>query len=90
MCQFIFINHANVNIRPSVRQGAFTSAMEKLICSFPVEALDYGHSLLTAHCCICQHSYQRGDWVRELPCTHKVLLLYIYCSNVMLQMYSIL
>lgn len=64
--------------RPSVLQASFTSGTDKLISSLPVEALDFGHSLLTYQCHICQHSYQRGDWVRRLPCTHKV-----HCKIVM-------
>ena len=58
--------------RPSIVRAAVHNATDKLISSFPVEALDYGHSLLSAQCHICQRSYHRGDWVHKLPCTHKV------------------
>ena len=70
--------------RPSIVRAAVNNATDKLISSFPVEALDYGNSLLSAQCQICQHSFHRGDWVRKLPCTHKVrtvMLLFATSSH---------
>ena len=82
-CSLMRRNYSN-NVdqyRPSIVRAAVNTATDKLISSFPVEALDYGHSLLSAQCHICQRSYHRGDWVRKLPCTHKVYSVMLLCTS---------
>ena len=48
---------------------------ERIINSFHVEPVDSNNPLLQngAHCEICNEGYQRGNWVRKLPCKHKVM-----------------
>lgn len=48
---------------------------------FRIEPLDHGNPLLIsgAFCEICCEQFQRGEWIRKLPCKHKV-----YC-NILLQ-----
>lgn len=47
---------------------------ERIINSFHVEPVDSDSPLLQngTQCGICSGGYQRGDWVRKLPCKHKV------------------
>ena len=63
---------------------------ERIINSFHVEPVDSNNPLLQnrAHCEICSEGYQRGNWVRKLPCKHKVIesylsddLKYTYCMQ---------
>ena len=57
----------------SSRQG-MQSVPERVINSFHIEPLDGNHPLITGRdsCQICYSCYNRGDWVRKLPCKHKV------------------
>ena len=52
------------------------SVPERVVNSFHVEPLDGNHPLIMGRdsCQICYNTYSRGDWVRKLPCKHKVLL----------------
>ena len=47
---------------------------ERIINSFHVEPLDSHSSLLQQEACcqLCMNNYQRGDWIKKLPCKHKV------------------
>lgn len=58
----------------SVHQQHRQSVPERVINSFHVEPLDGNHPLITGRdsCQICYYVYNRGDWVRKLPCKHKV------------------
>lgn len=59
----------------SVYQQHRQSVPERVINSFHVEPLDGNHPLITGRdsCQICYCVYNRGDWIRKLPCKHKVL-----------------
>ena len=50
------------------------SVPERVINSFHVEPLDGNHPLVAGRdsCQICYSVYSRGDWIRKLPCKHKV------------------
>ena len=47
---------------------------ERVINTLHVEPLDGNHPLIVgqASCQICGGDYRRGDWVKKLPCKHKV------------------
>lgn len=47
---------------------------DRVVASLRVEPLDSSHPLIVggASCHICQRGYVRGDWVKKLPCKHKV------------------
>ena len=49
---------------------------ERVINSFHVEPLDGTHPLIVgqATCQICGGEYLRGDWIKKLPCKHKVVV----------------
>ena len=46
-----------------------------VINSFRSEPLDHNHPLLKSRmsCLICNDHFHRGDWIRKMPCKHKVL-----------------
>ena len=69
--------------RGSVHQQHRQSVPERVINSFHVEPLDGNHPLITGRdsCQICYSIYNRGDWVRKLPCKHKVWKLFYSKSN---------
>ena len=52
----------------------------RVLNSFPLKLLESGHQLLAsgAMCEVCRQPYRRGDWVRRLPCRHKVSTHYNY------------
>ena len=55
---------------------------ERVINSFHVEPVDSGSHLLQnggATCEMCTCVYRRGDWIRKLPCKHKVHA--VYCDS---------
>ncbi len=47
---------------------------ERVINALHVEPLDGDHPLIVggANCEICGQEYNRGEWIRKLPCQHKV------------------
>ena len=49
---------------------------ERVINSLHVEPLDGTHPLIVgqATCQICGGEYLRGDWIKKLPCKHKVMV----------------
>ena len=51
-----------------------TGVPERVINTLHVEPLDGNHPLIVggASCQLCRGQYRRGDWVRKLPCKHKV------------------
>ena len=55
------------------------SVPEAVINSFHVEPLDGNHPLIAGResCQVCYSTFCRGDWIRKLPCKHKV---YVYTS----------
>ena len=70
--------HRQIGSRHQGRQ----SVPERVINSFHVEPLDGNHPLITGgdSCQVCYSTYSRGDWIRKLPCKHKV---YIYTHAVL-------
>ena len=55
------------------------SVPDRVISSFHIEPLDGNHPLIVGgdSCQICYNAYCRGDWIRKLPCKHKVC----FCSK---------
>ena len=47
---------------------------ERVIASMHVEPLDGHHPLVVGGACcqLCGRGYSRGDWIKKLPCKHKV------------------
>lgn len=69
------------NPQPTRTQGASQRSRppregmsESLVMSLHVEPLDGNHPLIVggASCHICRQSYVRGEWIKKLPCKHKV------------------
>ena len=49
-------------------------AGERVTNTLHVEPLDGNHPLIVggAYCDLCHEAYVRGDWIKKLPCKHKV------------------
>lgn len=47
---------------------------ERLVMSLHVEPLSGSHALVVGGACchLCRGGYVRGDWIKKLPCKHKV------------------
>lgn len=60
---------------------------EGIVSSLRVEPLDSNHPLIVSRLCcqLCGGAYQRGDWVKKLPCKHKVpeFNTYIACVDIL-------
>ena len=51
-----------------------TTIPDHILHSFPTEPLDHSNPLLLSKtsCQLCHNSFRRGDWVKRLPCKHRV------------------
>ena len=57
-----------------VDQRTPTRAPQSLLSALPTEPLYHSHTLIItgAKCFVCSQKFKRGEWIRKLPCGHKV------------------
>jgi len=77
------VSHDMLFCSPSAAQ--LSEVPESVIKKFPLERVRVGSRYLAPgeQCCVCLRSYQIGDYIRKLPCRHKVsfyILTYIILS----------